>query len=114
MGYNTSMIILNDGLRLIAEDKDFGKKIQSAALSFKGKSIDISSGGFANIASVVETHHADSVSVVAFGGNCGVPVMDNNLYGYWSANDGTQDGRVKILKAIAEELGYSIRKKPKK
>ncbi len=73
MGYNTSVIVLNDALEDIESDPNFGKKLAAAIrernLNPNGRPIDVSAWGHCNAASVIETHHADQTSVVLIGGN---------------------------------------------
>src|SRR6516164_10009149 len=75
VGFNTTMIVLNDALHAIENDKDFGKKVAQAIRDLNlrpddGRGIDISSGNNANAATVVEQHHADYSVLCAVGGNC--------------------------------------------
>ena len=116
MGYNTSMIVLNDALGCIEKDDEFGKHV-SQAISQLGtptreRGIGISSKGHCNAATVLETHHADQLSVVSFGGNCG-QVLSNGIWS-WKLNDGKEKSKVEILKRLADEMGYSLQKKPNK
>lgn len=64
-------------------------------------------------ASVVETHHADHISLVSFGGNCANEVTPFAFFGY-QLNTGREEDQVKILKEAAAILGYDLRKKPEK
>lgn len=107
MGYNTTLVILNDSLNCIEEDANFGKKVANAirAVLGKGKPIDICSGFHANAASVIETHHADEMKIIAVGGNCGEDL------GYVGGYRATQ---LDMLKSLADRLGYRIAKKPAK
>lgn len=110
MGYNTSMIVLNDALGSIEKDTEFGKKVANAVnLLHRANNIDIPSGCNVNAATVVETHHADSTAILAFGGN-NVSVL-HETYGY-RHND--PDFKLRLLKELAESLGYTVVKKPKK
>lgn len=106
MGYNTTMVILNDALHLIREDKEFGKKVYDAALvvTNRGRQ-DISSGNHCNAATVIESHHADHMKLIAVGGNCG---QDLGYVG------GYRSEPLDMLKWLASELGYNLVKKPKK
>lgn len=116
MGYNTSMIILNDCLDYIRKDEQFGRKVSEAVSKLSlppeyrdSHGIDISSGPAVNAATVIETHHADITSIVAFGQNMGVQLATTYVYG-WSQRNETAE--VSILKALAEKYGYQVRRKP--
>lgn len=83
MGWNTTIIIMNDALNLIEQDKDFGAKLASAVrgavMPPEVRSRDIAAqapggGCYCNAASVVETHHMDEVVSVDVGGNTAVVV----------------------------------------
>ena len=116
MGYNTSMIIMNDCLDYIARDEQFGRKVSEAVSKLSlppeyrdERGIDIWSGPAVNAATVIETHHADITSIVAFGQNMGVHLTSAYAYG-WSQRNETVE--VSILKALADKLGYQVRRKP--
>jgi hypothetical protein len=103
MGYNTSVLILNDGLNEIENDPEFGKKLVAGILQVqRGKPVTIPVGGFANPVVVVETHHADQNVVVAFGGNY-VKVLGNA--GNYRATP------EQMLRALAEDMGFRLIKK---
>ena len=108
MGYNTTVVVMNDCLRDIENDPAFGKKLTSAIgqLSYAGPS-DVSAGGCVNAATVLETHHADGTALVAVGGNYGRVL--GTFYPY-----GTEEEDVRLLKALADKLGYRVSKKPSK
>jgi hypothetical protein len=105
MGYNTTLIILNDALHEIKDDKDFGAKVYHAAIRVSGnlKPIDISSGHFANAATVIEMHHADEIKLLAVGGNY---AQDLGYMGNYRSKP------TDWLKALADSLGYRVSKKP--
>ncbi len=72
MGFNTTVVVLNDALGDIEKDPNFGKKLVRAIMEVqRGKPVDVSAGCHANAALVVETHHADHDVIVAVGGNYG-------------------------------------------
>jgi len=106
MGLNTSVLIKNDALHEIAEDKDFGSKIQQAVQRVFEKPIQITSGKISNAAIVVETHHSDDISVVAFGGG------KAQQLGSLIRNE--SDKPEEILRALAATMGYRLVKKTKK
>lgn len=72
MGYNTTVIILNDALDQIKKDPLFAEKLYDACLTVnRGRQVDVSAGNHCNAATVIETHHADVAQPVIIGGNCG-------------------------------------------
>lgn len=121
MGFNTSVIVLNDHLHEIRKDADFGKKLADAigALSLPPElrsrrgggawGVDVSSGGCSSAATAIETHHADYDSIVAFGGNSG-RIISEAVYPSRAKEDESME--VRYLRALADSLGYNIRKKP--
>lgn len=111
MGYNTSMIVLNDALGSIEKDQEFGKKVAEAIRHLTlGRpnpfGLDISSGSDVNAASVIETHHADCTTVLAFGGNCASVLFDT--FGY---RHNEVDMQKRMLEEWANKLGYRLVKK---
>ena len=72
MGYNTTVLVLNDALNHIEGDPDFGKKlamaIREAAYS-PNCPVNVPVGNHANPVTVIETHHADQTALIAVGGN---------------------------------------------
>ena len=107
MGYNSTIVICNDGLDQIAKDAEVGKHISEAISSLVGKKegISVGLGNHCNPIYVVETHHADSVVLLAVGANYG-----RNLGHVCSWRE--MDNDVAILRGLAERLGYRISKKP--
>lgn len=74
MGWNTTVVILNDALGYIEEDPEFGKKLARAARSVtssRGHEKIYAKGtrGSADAAIVVETHHNDAIVTVEVGAN---------------------------------------------
>jgi len=74
MGYNTTVIVMNDALGQIENDPEFGKKLAAAirANGLRNKPVDVDAGYHGNAATVIETHHADFTAVVGVGGNTGI------------------------------------------
>ena len=112
MGYNTTVVVLNDALNDIRGDKEFGNKLVEAisglSLGINEKtgrpyrSQDVSAGMHGNAARVIEQHHADRHAIVAVGGNTGT------VLGHAFCD---QDQKLAIIKQLAESMGYSLRKK---
>ena len=97
MGYNTTVLVLNDALHEIENDPEFGKKLVAAirmmAIKPDKKRIDITVGNHGNAVSVIETHHSSATAVVAMGGNYG-----NVLYlGYGIDEHHTKEAQWDLL-----------------
>jgi len=113
MGYNTTVVVLNDALDFIAADNHFGKKLKAAILkvgAFGGQAdvtaINSTKGVFVNAATVIESHNANFNAVVAIGGNRGVElgfVDENKLL----SNE-------ELLRQLASNMGFDIHRKPTK
>lgn len=113
MGFNATVAVMVDALHVIAEDKEFGKRLHDAILAFdrdNEKNLNcvpaITTNGkgiYSNAAVVIDNQHASVKSIVAVGGNCG------KILGYSTAKED-----IDILKELADKLGYSLRKKPVK
>jgi hypothetical protein len=117
MGFNTTVVVLNDALGEIENDPKFGQRLASAVkeLSVRKGRIDVPAGNHANAASVVETHHASENAVVVVGGNFGSVL--GNVYAGNSivvARHHEEAGQVEILKSLAEKFGYRLSKIPNK
>lgn len=115
MGFNSTVVVMNDALHEIAEDENFGAKLAAAVqkLSLGSRHIgehgvDISSGGHCNAATAIESHHADNIAVVAVGGNCATVIGRS-----WG-NHHKKEDKLFILKQLADQFGYTLRKKPTK
>lgn len=113
MGHNATVVVMLDNLHTIAKDKMFGKKLSDAvskAGCFTGTTVDVSATDghciACNAATVVEVHHADTKVLVAVGGNMGEVVSP--YAGSYSAD------KEQMLRNFADQMGFSLRKKPKK
>ena len=76
MGWNTTVVVMNDALDCIRDDAEFGRRLYEAVLDArKGKPVDVAAHGkhaiHCNAATVIETHHADYDVTVVVGGNTG-------------------------------------------
>lgn len=79
MGFNTTVLVLNDALHHIENDPEFGRKlVQAIQAVSRGSQVDISSNGHCNAATVIESHHADYDVLVKIGGNRAVVITENN------------------------------------
>ena len=115
MGYNTSVIVLNDALHDIENDPEFGKNLAQAVLRSSlhqtghRMDLDIRAGCHCNAAAVIETHHADQTALIAVGGNYG-----NCLGTTWGYSHHEKEQQLEVLRRIADQFGYSLRKKPER
>ncbi len=110
MGYNTTVVILNDALDQLEKDPDFGKKLAAAirhlAVVPHGQTITVPVGNHGNPVEVIETHHADLTSVIAVGGNCGTNL--GMVLGYQHSKP---EDQISILKSLVSQKGYKLNKK---
>jgi hypothetical protein len=120
MGLNTSVIVMNDALEFILKDADFTRKLYNAIVRLPpDKPQDVSAGGYVNAATVLETHHASMVRPIWFGGNTAIVqdvfVSTAHLFdSVLTVPQGDEGPEVKLLKAMADELGYRIVRKRKR
>jgi hypothetical protein len=77
MGWNTTVLVLNDALHIIENDPQFGARlVEAIQMAHGGKQVDVAAhsttGGIhCNAATVIETHHADRMVTVKIGQNMG-------------------------------------------
>jgi hypothetical protein len=106
MGLNTTLVLMNDYLHNIQEDKNLGDKIWNAVTDrMINIPRSISCGGAVEAIKVIETHHSSIYYPVLVGGNTGElvtsPVALNS-----------ENLKLALLKSLANELGYRVSKKP--
>lgn len=104
MGFNTTVVVLNDALEFIREDKEFGENLVRAILTMpmSERPIHVPAGSHANAASVIESHHADMLEIISVGGNTGHSI------GY---GGGYRTSDLEILRVLASKMGYRLVKK---
>lgn len=113
MGFNSTIMILNDALHFIGDDKDFGRKVERAILdlNLSPNPIDISSGTYINAAVAIEQHHSSMLMPVLVGCNYGykldqAALFENNLV------FNKEDLGESLMRTLADHYGYYLRKKP--
>jgi len=103
MGLNSCVLILNDALNEIADDKNFGKKLYDA-IQGPHRPVTVNSGS-GNVAQVLSTYHADDLVAVVVGGNRG------DILG-WAGNSSLstkkEEDVKKMLYNIADQNGLKI------
>jgi hypothetical protein len=99
MGLNTAAIILNDCLHELEQSPDAGEQIAWAIR--QGSRGD---GRTHRGVTILPSQHADTVQIVAVGGN----TIRSLGYGHWRDDD------VALLKALAAQHGFNLVRKPAK
>jgi hypothetical protein len=108
MGFNTTIVILNDALHELEKDEGFSTRLLSATLRLSVKEPqDVSIGNHVNACQVVETHHAGGVVPVLVGGNCGIPVRGVHV----SSSHDVETMELDLLRELARKHGFVLRRK---
>lgn len=114
MGYNTTVVLLNDALSSIEADKDLGKKLADATRAWWApprddghRFIDVSAGGAVNALSVIHTHHANQLVPVLVGGNHGWPIAET----YIPSGTPVERMEKELLYELARKYKYILSKK---
>lgn len=111
MGFNSTLMVLNDRLGDIAKDTELGRKIADAInmRTIEDGPVEVSPG-----LTVIETHHADAYVATAIGGNRSV-----HLGSVWPSRDiddqdilprlvGKKKPSLEEIKAMAKEHGFRL------
>lgn len=111
MGYNTTVVVMNDAIDQIRNDATFGRKLAEAILENAGtyRRVDVSAGNHANAAHVVEQHHADGLVVVGVGGNLGQVI---GIGGHWRLDVTRPEDLKVVLGNLAARIGYRLQRMP--
>jgi len=112
MGFNTTVLIHNDSFSAIrANAQEFVDNLLDQAMDggprAGERNRDIPVGGHMNAAELIAVDHADVVNIIAAGANYGTVLarVHNGNRGHHEPDD-----RVRMLKALADTLGYDVRK----
>lgn len=105
MGWNSTVVVMNDALDAIRDDPEFGKKLyhaicEKSMFPERSKLIDVPALNHVNAATVIEQHHADYTAIIAVGGNYGSVL--HTTYG-WSHHT------TEFLERVAKELRETIK-----
>lgn len=109
MGFNTTVVVMNDYLSSIGADANFGKNlgraIRQAAIE---RPVDVHALGGVRAAVVVASHQSFEMLPVLVGANTGVPLH------LTVPLDPTPEGSEKeLLFRLAQKHGYTLRKRPR-
>jgi hypothetical protein len=112
MGFNTALLVLNDGLDTLQSDPSAGRKIAEMILHHscarRGETAYVGIGNHGNVVSCLPSLHADETQIIAVGGN------RMQYLGYGGNYRATPE---EMLKRLADQMGYRIEPKfkaPKK
>lgn len=112
MGFNTTVVVLNDGLHYIEENPEQFVKNLLQAINEVWSSHEMAyvpCGNHSNVATVVETHHADNTAIIAVGGNCAT--IAGMAGGYRHCDDESLE---KMLARTLKDLRTKIKVKKQK
>lgn len=109
MGYNTTVLILNDAMSVIEEDPaGWWRKVREASVeAMKGKPVTFGHKGYANHFTVITDYHADETALIAVGGNYATVLHRT----YTGRGHHEQEQQLALLKAAALERGYTLVRK---
>lgn len=110
MGYNTTVVVMNDALDDIERDPNFGRNLVRAVLKAGcyGEEACVPAGGHTCAAVAVESHHADQAAVVIVGDNRGRRLM-LSYAGLCSMDDDKIE--LSLLERLAHERGFDLVKR---
>lgn len=105
MGHRTVIILNNDMAHVWEHDPLLGQKIGRDMNYVNDRDHDSELEGYGR---VIECAHADAQTLMLLDSLRGEPVA----HGHWSRVEGAEAVKVKMLRDMAERLGYRIVKKP--
>lgn len=111
MGFQTTMVIQNDALHTIDEDPVgwWAVARQNIMSHFGAIPARFGFKSHANGFTVASMHHADVTTVLVVGQN------DAQVLGqFYEQEFHTEEGRLELLKKLAKDMGYSLKKLPVK
>jgi hypothetical protein len=117
MGYNTTLLVLNDGLGDIEQNPEqFVRNLVNAIKLHswhKNNRVhnDFGVGSHANCCMIGSSEHSSGTSILFAGGNY---ITHAATVHTGSHSHHTEEDFVRIMKAALEQKGYTVRKKPVK
>ena len=108
MGFNSTVLILNDRLEEIKRNpQQFAENLYTAI----GRTIiDLPQEFSPGQSEVIDCQHADVVSIIAVGGNCASIL---GRYGN-GGHHHQEESKIQLLKWLADDYGYRLVRKSKK
>ena len=108
MGFRTLVLLYNDHASEWEKDPELGRKIAVGMNSVHDK--DYASLANLRYGKVVECAHADTQTVAVLDSYSFTSVA----HSFWRQGETTEDRNVRLLKEMADKLGYNISKKPQR
>ncbi|KKN88763.1 hypothetical protein LCGC14_0243700 [marine sediment metagenome] len=107
MGFNSTVLVLNDRLGEIErEPEKFVEAMLSGIYGFGYEQVNFYPGQ----STVMSCTHADTVTILAVGGNCATKLGQFHNGGHHH----TEEAQVQLLRELADKYGFTLRKKPAK
>ena len=106
MGYNSTLMIMNDGIQAIDRDLENWWEHTKVAIARKDYKSQQPASNHCNVSQVLCVEHADMTQIVAVGGNCGHTL---GLVLGW--HHSKPEDQIEVLKDLARQLGYNLVKK---
>jgi hypothetical protein len=104
MGFNSVVLVLNDRLSQIRDDKEFGAKLVNAVLNAAVVNKSYEREVIPSQTTVLGCEHADTMQIWAIGGNTGRLLGR----GRWADSD------VELLAKLADKYGYFLTPKERR
>ena len=119
MGHIATVVVFIDDLHAIKGDQDFGFKMANAVSKLSlptthrpASGVPVHSGG-STAAIAIESHDVNYSTVLAFGGAAQVAeVISPAVHPSYRNED--EELKLRYLRALADQMGYSLRKKPER
>jgi hypothetical protein len=102
VGYNTGILVLNDGWGEIERNPE---QFVDRILKHMQTGGTFGVGHHGNPVQVLPSRHASVVQLIAMGGNYAT-VLDDRPFGTLAHH--TEEGQVRLLRYLADRLGYQI------
>lgn len=108
MGYNSTILIMNDAMVQIEKDpKSFWENAFEALMDRRihNQPVDFSIGNHSNGGLAISNTHADCVQVIAVGGNY-ASIIGSTFWGNQGHHE--EEQQIKLLNDILNRKGYKV------
>lgn len=106
MGFRTVVVLYNDHCSEWEKDPELGRKI-ATGMNYTHESDQWNSPSNLHYGQVVECAHADQQTAAILDGYQFYPLA----YSCWRSGEVQEDRNVRLLKELANKLGYTVSKK---